>query len=76
MQSKPASAAVVAEHTNNQQPSGQSNPNANGLEPAKPAVSSETATRCMSCEDKSGPLGSMPADTTPSQAVAAGEGTS
>ena len=74
MEGKPAYAAVVAGHTNHQQPSGQPKPKANGLEPSKPAVSPEAATRRMSCEDMSGPLGSMPAGTTPAQAVPAGEG--
>ena len=59
IEGKPEYAAVVAGHTNHQQPSGQPKPKVNGLEPSKPAVSPDAATRRMSCEDMSGPLCSM-----------------
>jgi hypothetical protein len=59
IEGKPEYAAVVAGHTNHQQPSRQPKPKANGLEPSKPAVSPDAATRRMSCEDMSGPLCSM-----------------
>ena len=70
---RPAYTTVVAGRMNPQEPIGQPKPIATGSDSSEPAVSPKAANVRMSVEDMSGPLSSMPADTTSALAVPAEE---